>query len=160
MGHRFPNPRRFKINWSYSVAEAARCGDVHQNTIRNWIRMGLKPVEGLYPAIITGQEFSRFLTEKRKSRKSPCKSDELYCLRCRKPQRPAGDMADFEHIDQKRGCLMAICPVCNGMMNRRMNPASLQALKMILSIQERQQEKHINDRAAPSLNYNFGRKEK
>ncbi len=158
MGQKFPNPRLFKVNWNYTVADAVRCAKVHENTIRNWIKWGLKPIDNNRPMLITGAEFIRFLTQQRAARKRPCQPHELYCLRCRKPQRPAGDMADYLYTAPNRGCLTAICPGCDGMLNKRMSPSDLPAVKAILNISEQRHEPHIDDRSTPSLNCNFERK--
>jgi hypothetical protein len=147
MGSRFPNPRPFKVNRSYSVAEAARAAGVHENTIRNWVSMGLRPLDNSRPAIFAGDEFHRFLNEQRKARRQPCQTDELYCLRCRKPQRPAGGMADFVHTADGRGRLSALCPACDGFIVKLMSSAALPVLAKTLSIQEQQRELHITDRS-------------
>ena len=138
MSRRYPNPRCFKTNRSYSVAEAASCAKTHPNTIRNWLKNGLMPIDGLSPVAILGSEFKRFLTEKRKSRKKPCALNELYCLKCRKRQKPAGDMADYIPKNEKTGDLVALCPVCETEMHKLVSKTKLDELKALLNVQERQ----------------------
>ena len=45
MPARRANPNRVKQHRSYSVDELACCCDVHKNTVRNWQRDGLKPID-------------------------------------------------------------------------------------------------------------------
>ena len=52
MGARRINPNLFKLNRSYDVGELARRTRVHKNTVRNWMRNGLEPVDGKRPVLI------------------------------------------------------------------------------------------------------------
>ena len=42
MGHRHPNPKLAKIHRSYSVEDVSRLFKIHKNTVRNWLRQGLR----------------------------------------------------------------------------------------------------------------------
>lgn len=134
MGHRYPPPTRFKIHHSYSVQEIATTGGVCENTVHNWRKAGLQAIDDSRPIYVTGIELRRFLTEMRRRTKSPCQIDELYCLKCRKPRRPDGDMADFLNTGST-GRLTGLCPVCTLLMHKRVSLQSLPLLEQKLQIQ-------------------------
>ena len=94
MGSRHPNPRLAKIHRSYSVEEMARLFKVHKNTVRNWLRQGLEPIDDQRPTVVRGEELRRFLTERRARAKQTCGPGRIYCLPCRAPKVPAGKMAE------------------------------------------------------------------
>jgi Homeodomain-like domain len=50
MGSRHPNPRLVKIHRNYSVEDIARLFGIHKNTVRNWLKQGLRPstIDGRY----------------------------------------------------------------------------------------------------------------
>lgn len=135
MKRRRPDPRRVKIHRSYQVAEIARLLGVNRNTVRNWIKQGLRAVDGRRPALFTGAELRRFLTEKRARRKRPTPPGQIYCLPCREPRRPSGDMADYLPRTVKNCDLKGICPVCDRWMYRRVRLQELEQVRAGLDVQ-------------------------
>ena len=113
MGQRHPNYRLVKIHRSYAVEELASLLSVHKNTVRAWMKAGLPTIDGKRPRFILGREARAFLQVRRAQNKRTCKPGEIYCLRCRAPKFPAGDMADYQPVAEKFGNLTAICPDCN-----------------------------------------------
>lgn len=128
MGARHPNPRLAKTHRSYSVDEAARLFNVHKNTVRTWVRQGLTPIDGQRPTVIRGEEIRRFLVERRARAKRPSGPGRIYCLPCRGPKVPAGRMAECVQTGDTTGSLQGICPDCNRMIYRRINPQQLDAV--------------------------------
>jgi transposase-like protein len=55
MGSRHPNPRLAKIHRSYSVEEVARLFNVHKNTVRSWLKLGLEAIDGQRPTVVRGE---------------------------------------------------------------------------------------------------------
>ena len=93
---RRPNPRRAKIHRNYDVAEIARLFHVHRNTVRSWLRAGLRAIEGVWPTPILGAEPRRFLTrEARQAKAAVFYGTKILCMWCREPRWPALDMADY-----------------------------------------------------------------
>ena len=119
------NPNLAKIHRNYSVEEAAALFGVHKNTVRRWIKAGLPLCDDRRPALILGDDLRGFLQKKRQCHKRRCKLFELYCLRCRSPKRPAGNMVDFAPLSESTGRLIGLCPDCDGVMNRYASTASL-----------------------------------
>jgi len=152
MGARHPNPRRAKIHRSYSVEEVSRLFGIHKNTVRNWLRQGLSPIDGKRPTVIRGVELRRFLTARRTSARQTCGPGRIFCLPCRAPKVPAGNMADCIAVGETRGTLRGICPDCNRMIYRRVNPRKLDAVRGHLDVTVTQARPRIEETAKPNVN--------
>ena len=155
MRPRRPNPRLVKIHRNYSVEEVAKLFGIHKNTVRAWIKAGLPICDGRHPCLLLGCDLAAFIKAKRAKNKQSCLSGQMYCLRCRIPQYPAGNMADFQPYNEKIGNLIGICPECNLMMNRRVSMAKIGQVKGQLDITFPLAQKHIGDGSQPSLNNDF-----
>lgn len=140
---RLPNPRLVKIHRSYSVEDIARLLGVHKNTVRQWIKAGLPTIDQQRPALIQGRDLVDFLTQRRKARKRPCKPGEIYCVRCRQPKAPAGDMADYLPSTSSSGNLVGICPSCDLMIYRRVSYLKLEQVRGKLAVRLPEAGKHI-----------------
>lgn len=125
MGTRHPNPRLVKIHRNYTVEDIAHLLGVHKNTVRTWIKQGLSTIDDNRPILILGRVLSTFLQARRVKNKRPCKPNQMYCLRCRSPKVPAGNMVEYEPKTETLGNLFAICPDCGLGMNRRISLAKL-----------------------------------
>lgn len=152
MGKQHPNHRRVKIHRSYTVEEAARQLAVHKNTVRQWIKAGLPISDNKRPTLILGGELSAFLQVRRAKNKRPCSPGEVYCVRCRAPKPPAGGFADYSPITEQTGNLVAICPDCEGLMNRRVSLAKLDYVKGEIEVAFPQALKQVSESYKPTLN--------
>jgi hypothetical protein len=155
MGNRHPNPRLAKIHRTYSVDEVSRLFNVHKNTVRNWLRQGLKPIDNQRPILIRGHELRHFLTERRSRLKQACGPGRIFCLPCRAPKIPAGNIADCIQTGHTTGTLQGICPGCNRMIYRRVNPQKLNAVRGDLEITITQARLRIEETAKPNVNCDF-----
>jgi len=126
MGKRHPNPRLVKIHRSYTVEEVARLLGKHKNTVRSWVKDGLATIDDKRPMLIFGYDLAAFIKHRRAKNKRSCKPGQLYCVRCRVPKFPAGDMADYEPVTEKYGNLIAICPDCDSIINRLVSLARIE----------------------------------
>ena len=155
MRKRRPNYRLVKIHRSYTVEEAARLFGVHKNTVRAWVKAGLPTCDSRRPTLILGRDLRAFLQERRTKNKRPCKPGEIYCVRCRAPKRPAGDMADYQPITASLGNLIGICPDCNGMIYRRASSTKLTEIQGNLDITFTEAERRVSDSSLPIVNSDF-----
>lgn len=142
-----PNHRLVKIHRSYTVEEIASRLVVHRNTVRDWIKRGLQTVDTRRPLLVRGQDLVAFLQERRKKNKCSCQPGEIYCVRCRTPQKPAGDMAEYLPMTPKLGNLVGICPRYESMMYRRVNSIKLEQIRGNLDITIPQARRHIDESA-------------
>ncbi len=136
MGKRRQNPRRAKSLINYTIAESAELYGVHRNTVRLWLKGGLRPIDAGRPVLIHGSALNEFHQSRRSSGKIKCDDDQLYCLGCRAARRPALDVADYKQLSEKVGTLSAICPTCERVMTQRTNAARLArfSLKIAVSV--------------------------
>jgi excisionase family DNA binding protein len=102
----------------YEVAEAAALLGVHRNTVRHWIKQGLRPLDDKRPMLIHGSELRRFLVDRKQRHQVKCAPDELYCFGCRKPRTPGGGATEITPITTKTAMVTAICGVCGALMHR------------------------------------------
>jgi hypothetical protein len=152
MSKRHPNYRLAKIHRNYTVDEVATLFDVHKNTVREWVKRGLPTNDDRRPMLILGRDLAAFLQAKKAKNKRPCLSGEIYCLRCRAPRNPAGDMAEYQPMTTTSGNLIGICPSCESMMYRRTSLAKLGQVRANLDITMPQALLHIGDTAQPCVN--------
>jgi hypothetical protein len=147
------NPRLAKIHLVYTVAEVGLLFGVDRNTVRAWLKAGLRPIEGGRPTLILGSELRRFLMDRKAKRKRPTLPGHIFCFGCREPRRPALDMADYVPLTATTGNLQGICPDCEVMLNRIVSWAKLDAVKGNLTVTFRQADRRLCTRSEPSLNH-------
>jgi len=146
------NPNRVKTHYSYTASELAACLAVHKNTVRNWQRDGLEPVDKGCPVLFHGATVREFLKARRASRKQPCAPGTIYCLSCRQPRRPALGMVDYQPMRANSGNLRALCDVCGTVMHRRIRFADLDRKMPGCQVQITEGPSSLNGQASPSLN--------
>lgn len=153
---RSPNPRLAKIHRSYAVEEVASLYRVHRNTVREWLKQGLKSIDDRRPLLVLGSELQRFLIARRSKNKRPCRPGEIYCVRCRLPHKPAGDMVDFKQLTAIVLNAVALCPVCGSLMFRRVRVDRVHAVFPSAASAAPQGGRHIGESLPGSVNSDFG----
>ncbi len=146
--------RRIKIHWTYSVQEAAKLLGVHKHTVSRWIACGLPLIERKRPFLMQGSDLRGFL-KARQSAKQPCGAGEIYCVRCRAPKRPAGDMVECDHKTPTTVLLTGICPTCNSLIHRVANVAALASNWAGLLVTHKLPQQRLTDSHVPSPNVAF-----
>jgi excisionase family DNA binding protein len=110
MGARYPNPRRVKLHRPYTVEELAAALGIHKQTIRRWIKHGMRPIDSGRPTVLRGHDIRAFLESRHTKAKRPCAPGEIFCFKCRVPKKPAGRVADLEVSRPSIGRLVARGP--------------------------------------------------
>lgn len=154
--NRRPDRRRVKALRSYTIDEVARTLEVHRNTVRHWIKAGLPVIDDKRPILMLGADLAEFLLQRRDARRQPCRAGQMFCLKCRKPQEPAGRMADFVASSATSGALIGICPACNRLMYRRVSAARLSEVAGALDVHLTRAQPRIEDTASPNVNCHLG----
>lgn len=152
MARRTLNYRLAKTHRNYTVEEVAGLYSVHRNTVRQWIKQGLPTVDRRRPTLVLGRDLSAFLRARRLKNKRPCQPGEIYCVRCRAPRHPAGGLAEYRPTTLTLGNLIGICPSCDGVMYRRVNPAKLDEIRGEMEIARSQAPSDLGERAHLSVN--------
>ena len=111
-GAKRPDRRRVRIRRTYSVPEVATLLEVHEHTVRRWLKSGLGAIDGQTPTLIHGAELRRFLDTKAQSRKQKCAPDQMYCLSCRAPRLPTLGSVHIADHNEKTVRLVGTCCTC------------------------------------------------
>jgi hypothetical protein len=93
----------------------------------------VKPIDDQRPTLVRGEELCRCLADRRARTKQVC-GPGRYCLPCRAPKLPAGNMVECIQTGDTTGTLQGICPDCNRMIYRRVNPQKLAAVRGDLDV--------------------------
>ena len=100
--------------------------------------------------LILGADLVAFLRARRVKYKRTCQPGEMYCVGCRAPRAPAGDMADYQPLTATLGNLIGMCPACEAMMYRRVRLAQIEQVRGKLDFTLPQALPHIDESAEPS----------
>jgi Helix-turn-helix domain len=146
------NPRLVKIHRNYSVEQVARLFGLHKNTVRNWLKQGLSAIDDRRPTLVLGRELLRFLLDRRQKAKQICGPGRIFCIACRAPKVPAGKMAECLLKGPTTGNLCGICPDCERLIYRRVNPSKIDAIRGDLEITVTRPSSRIEERIVPSVN--------
>lgn len=155
MGIRNLNHRLVKIHRSYTVEEIARLFGTHKNTVRNWLRKGLRTVDERRPLIILGPVLIDYLKVRRAKNKRKCRPGEIYCVRCHEPRRPKDQLAAYRPLTPTSGNLVGRCPRCNIPIFRRVSLAKLSQVSADLQVSIPEAQQHIDESLKPSVNCDF-----
>ena len=134
------------------VEEIACLFGIHKNTVRTWVKAGLPTSDRKRPMLILGCDLAEYLMVRRTRNKRPCQPGEVYCVRCRAPKRPAGDMAEYQPITEKSGNLIGICPDCYLMIYRRASLAKLAQVRGNMDITFPQAQGQVSESSQPTVN--------
>ncbi len=102
--------------------------------------------------LILGHVLTAFLQARRAKNKQSCRLGEIYCVRCRVPKSPAGDIADYVPITEKFGNLVAICPDCGSLMNRLVSLAKIGQICGKIDISFPEEVRQLIESANPTGN--------
>ena len=158
MSGRRMNPNLIKLHRTYDVPELARCCQVHKNTVLNWQKVGLEPIDGSKPMLFHGSAVREFFKKKRAKWKQPCGPGKFYCFRCREPRTPALGLVEYAPLTLTSGNLKAFCKSLPTVMHRRACRIAALAVTMPnLDVQVVDRALRLIGGTSPSLNCNSER---
>jgi hypothetical protein len=146
--------RRIKAHRCYTVEEIARLLGTHRGTVRRWLKQGLAAVDNQRPIMIRSVDLLQYLSA-RAMPKSRCPAGHCYCVKCRAPQAPAGEMAELKMLTATSGNLRGLCPVCGTLMHRRVSLSQLELFRAILDVTIVEAVRTLTDSSSPSHNVHF-----
>lgn len=107
------NPRKAKSHRIYSAADAIDLYGISRNTIRSWLKAGLRPIEGLSQRLFTGAELNRFHADRAAAARRKPTGAEIYCIPCGVQQEMGGRQVLFSSMSGVAGRLSWRCPGCD-----------------------------------------------
>jgi hypothetical protein len=152
MAKRRVNPNIVKLNWTYDTRELAACCGVHKNTVTNWHKAGLEPIDNRRPIVFHGSIVREFLKARNASRKHPCGPGKLFCFRCREPKSPALKLVEYAPLSATTGNLRAFCVTCEAVMHRKVRRADIAAVMRGLDVQFAERPPRLIGSRSTSLN--------
>lgn len=149
------NPNRIKIHRCYTVIDVSETLGVHPKTVRNWIRVGLPVVDEKRPLLIDGADLKIYLKQKRKTYMHQCEAHEMYCFKCKKPEKPSIESLEFiakpAGMAQMTGC----CEECGCQANKYVSWRDVNQIWLELGGKLPIAEKHLILREKALSNYPF-----
>jgi len=103
---------------SYRVEEIAVLYDIHTNSVRRWLEIGLRAIDEGRPALIHGSDLMNFLKDRQSKSKHKCQPYEFWCCRCRVPVSAWENLVDIEIRTELLVNLKAVCAVCGAGLNK------------------------------------------
>lgn len=152
------NPNKCKIHRSYTVGEVAVLYSVHKRTVRNWIKSGLFTYREKRPNLILGTDLRMFINNQRKGYKNECEQSEIYCFKCRTPQKPNVKTVEFIKHSNGIGRLFARCNKCDSKMNKYFSLRLINAIRNDLLVETTEANKGHNCdwEGSPKLHLELG----
>lgn len=130
------NLRKIKNKKSYTSDELAEVLNIHPQTVRDWKRAGLKPIEeNTTPHLFIGMDVKDYLRKLIAKQKVKLGEGEFYCFSCRKAVKPV--TFEVEHrgitIGKTKESLMlkGKCPNCSRTVNRFASSETIREVKKV-----------------------------
>ncbi|MCP4316592.1 MAG: hypothetical protein GY789_11405 [Hyphomicrobiales bacterium] len=117
---------RPKANRVYSVQQILDLYDICRNTVSNWVKAGLRPVDDRQPQLFRGAELKWFHKQRFTKNFRPLRMGEFKCFRCKAHVFP--DVSTLS-IENER-CLRAraTCPECGGPVRKILDETACDTL--------------------------------
>ncbi len=110
---------RLRSHRSYTSAELSQTLKVHAQTVHNWRKQGLQPIdESERPLLFLGSVVRGFLRSRIARRKSKLQANQVYCLRCHSGVVPDPQTITVEVVGRWLGNgvqavrVRGLCPGC------------------------------------------------
>lgn len=100
MPKRLYDHKRVRYWYSYVIEEICQLfanKGLHPQTVRAWIKAGLKTIDTSKPALIYGHDLISFLKKHNDKNKCSTEFDQIYCMKCRDARSVFQNMVAVEH---------------------------------------------------------------
>lgn len=131
MGRRIYPLRGIKYWYCYDVEEVCRlykAYNLNVQTVRAWIKQGLRTIDSSKPSLIYGNDLLQFLGKLNTSHKCTTRFDEFFCMKCKDAK-----LAYKKHITLKQANqyikAKAHCQTCKTTMNKNYKMADIPCLR-------------------------------
>lgn len=105
--------RAARAHWFYTIEDARALYGVSRNTIRNWMRYGLKAIDAP-KTLFRGLDMNEFHARRRKDAKVPCSFEEIYCVCCKRKHSFLIEPFKIEERCKFRTAVSVQCPETGG----------------------------------------------
>ena len=126
--------RKIKKHRLYTYEEAGVALGITAHTVRLWRPSGLRVMKANTPHYILGAELIRYLENKQAKKSVKMSLDQMYCFKCKTPQKPLWAIVDYIPMSDTRGRLTGLCEACEGGLQRFVGRDALRELSRIYEI--------------------------
>ncbi len=135
MAKRLYSHKRIKYWFAYDVDDICAVFELHPQTLRQWVKDGLKTIDNGKPALIYGNDLIEFL--KAQNSKSKCKTEfnEMFCFKCQDARSIFQSKITVEH-KAKSLFVSGHCRESKTVMNKAYKMDDLPKLKQIFQLVE------------------------
>jgi excisionase family DNA binding protein len=141
---------RIKATYTYDPGEVAKLLGIHRNTVRHWIKEGLRTIDDRRPFLVHGLTLKSFLAARQGARRRKCGPGEFYCFKCRVPRAAWGAMAEIADRTPTVSKLTAVCELCGTKMHRTIRRSDIEKIALVLELLPKASER-LNDRPDASV---------
>ena len=120
MSRRLYSHNRVKYWYCYDIDEICNLFSshkLHHQTVRAWLKKGLKKIDSGKPILVYGNDLIKFLKDQNTKNKCSLRFLEFYCMKCR----DARTAYRKKVLLEKKGNLLRAkchCPKCKTLMNK------------------------------------------
>lgn len=135
------NIRLIKHRESYTLKQISETLNVHQRTVQEWKREGLKTISTEKPFLVMGYDLKEFLSKKLQSRKTKLEANQFYCTKCRKAVISKSNEVYFFSLNKTIGnqgfkglIVKGVCQECGTKLNKFSHEGKLKDLQNTFTI--------------------------
>ena len=137
---------------SYTIEDICNMYSMHPQTVRKWIKIGLRTIDSKKPSLIHGSDLKKFLEKHNEKLKKHLDFEEFFCVTCKEAHIP---LFRKVYLEQNHQFIKAkgVCPITKKIMNRSYKLADYPQLKKNFSLEEMAR---LYDSSNPTLNTKIG----
>ena len=136
----------------YDVEMLGRVYGVHDKTVSEWRKKGLKAIDSKKPALFYGHHVKGFLSEMNDINKCKTEFHQLYCVKCHEGKDPLKNQIQIRPVKKLFIKAQAICRDCKTSMNK---PYKLEDLPKLRKTFDIVQQLQLYDCKNPTVNTPF-----